>query len=107
VQAAEAGAEALRATPRGKLRVSAPVSFGSEYLVPAITEYLERYPEVTLELDLDDRMVDVVKEGFDAAIRVTHRLDDSGLVARFLQPNRRAGPEPYAAILRHLGRPTN
>ncbi|MGZ3183067.1 MAG: LysR family transcriptional regulator [Telluria sp.] len=86
VQAAEAGAEALRAAPRGKLRVSAPVSFGSEFLAAAVTEYLERYPDVTLELDLNDHIIDVVKDGFDAAIRITHGLDDSGLVARPLWP---------------------
>jgi DNA-binding transcriptional LysR family regulator len=86
VHAAEAGAEALRAAPRGKLRVSAPVSFGSDYLAPAVTEYLERYPDVSMELDLDDHVIDVVKDGFDAAIRITYKLDDSGLVARPLWP---------------------
>ncbi|HZX28345.1 MAG TPA: LysR family transcriptional regulator [Telluria sp.] len=85
VSAADASAEAMRATPRGRLRITAPVSFGAQWLAPAMTEYLERYPEVTLELELIDHIVDLVDEGFDAAIRIA-TLDDSTLVARPLWP---------------------
>jgi len=85
VAAADASAEAMRASPRGRLRITAPVSFGAQWLAPAMTEYLERYPEVTLELELIDRIVDLVDEGFDAAIRIA-TLDDSTLVAHPLWP---------------------
>jgi len=85
VQAAETGAEAMRATPRGKLKITAPVSFGSECLAPLMADYLDAYPEVSLELNLNDRLVDLVEEGYDAAIRIG-KLDDSGMVARPLQP---------------------
>lgn len=87
VRSAETDAEAMRLAPRGELRVSAPISFGALRLGPALAEYLAGYPEVGVELDLTDQVVDVVKEGFDAAIRVGP-LADSALVARRLQPYR-------------------
>ncbi|WP_426071527.1 LysR family transcriptional regulator [Janthinobacterium sp. DSP2-3-3] len=84
IAAAETGAEAMRATPRGKLKITAPVSFGSERIAPLLAEYLTAYPDVSLELNLNDRMVDLVEEGFDAAIRIG-ALQDSGMVARPLR----------------------
>jgi len=85
VQAAESGAEALRGAPRGQLKISAPVSFGAEWLSPAIAAYLEQYPDISVELGLNDRMVDLVEEGFDAAIRIGV-LGDSTMIARPLRP---------------------
>ncbi len=70
-----------QATPRGVLRVSAPLSFG--VLGPTVTEFLRRYPEVRVEIAFTDRMVDLVEEGVDVAIRVG-RLADSTLVSRNL-----------------------
>jgi DNA-binding transcriptional LysR family regulator len=87
IKAAESGAEAMRSTPRGTLRLSAPVSFGTLRLAPALTDYLALYPEVSLELNLNDRVIDLVEEGYDAAVRIGD-LEDSGLVARLLQPYR-------------------
>ncbi|MFZ4873832.1 LysR family transcriptional regulator [Janthinobacterium sp. Mn2066] len=84
IAAAETGAEAMRATPRGKLKISAPVSFGSERIAPLMADYLTAYPDVSLELNLNDRMVDLVEEGYDAAIRIGV-LEDSGMVARPLR----------------------
>jgi DNA-binding transcriptional LysR family regulator len=72
-----------QAAPRGRLRVSAPMSFGILHIGPAIREFLARYPEVELDLSLNDRFVDVVDEGFDLVIRVG-RLSDSSLIARKL-----------------------
>ncbi len=69
--------------PVGTLRVSAPVSFGSRYLAPALAAYVDRYPAVAVELELNDRQVNLVEEGFDIAIRIADRLDP-GLVARRL-----------------------
>ncbi|NVI81032.1 LysR family transcriptional regulator [Janthinobacterium sp. BJB401] len=85
IHAAERGAEAMRTAPRGKLKITAPVSFGSECIAPLMAEYLTAYPDVSLELNLNDRMVDLVEEGFDAAIRIG-KLEDSGMVARPLRP---------------------
>ncbi|UGQ45327.1 LysR family transcriptional regulator [Massilia endophytica] len=85
IQAAESGAEAMRGAPRGQLKISAPVSFGAEWLSPALTEYLALYPEIGVELSLNDRMVDLVEEGFDAAVRIGV-LGDSTMIARPLKP---------------------
>ncbi|MBX6322321.1 MAG: LysR family transcriptional regulator [Rhodospirillaceae bacterium] len=88
VEAAEAGLRSLAGGLSGLLRVAAPVSFGQRYLAPAVAEFLARHPRLTLELDLNDRFVDVVAEGIDVAVRIG-RLRDSSLVARKLAPVRR------------------
>ncbi len=67
--------------PRGKLRVSMP--YIPSFFLPVISRFMEQYPTVTLEVDLSDRLVDVVDEGFDAVIRVG-QLSDSRLTARSL-----------------------
>jgi DNA-binding transcriptional LysR family regulator len=84
VRQAETGAEAMRSGARGTLKVSAPVAFGSECLAPALADYLARHPEVAVDLELGPRVVDIIDEGFDAAIRIGV-LDDSSLVARPLR----------------------
>lgn len=87
VEAAEGLAAETRATPRGRLRINAPVTFGIHALSPKLPEYLGRYPEVTVELSITNRPVDVIDEGFDLVFRVGH-LTDSGLIARPLAPYR-------------------
>ncbi|WP_238191609.1 LysR family transcriptional regulator [Methylobacterium frigidaeris] len=86
-EAADALAEAVRAHPRGTLRINAPVTFGSHSLVPLLTRYLRECPEVEVDLSLTDRMVDPVEEGFEAVIRLGP-LVESSLVARPLAPYR-------------------
>ena len=81
--AAEALVSDLSTTPRGRLRVSAPVTFGACRLAPLVTQYLQSYPDVDVELTLTDRYVDVVEEGYDAAIRIG-RLKDTALAMREL-----------------------
>lgn len=73
--------------PRGLLRVSAPMSFGTMHLSRLVPRFLAAYPEVGLELELSDRAVDIVGEGYDMAIRIA-RLGDSTLVARLIAPVR-------------------
>lgn len=68
---------------RGKLRVSAPVWYGMSTLAPAIAAFLKEYPNVDIELELNDRYVDPVSEGFDVVIRIG-QLDDSTMIARKL-----------------------
>lgn len=80
LDSADTAASAMRATPRGTLRISAPVTLGSHLLVPALADYLGRHPEVKIALILNDRLVDLVDGGFDAAFRFG-RLADSGMVA--------------------------
>lgn len=71
------------AAPRGKLKVSAPRTFGDGELGRAIMEFVVSEPEISLELHLEDRFVDLVDEGFDVAIRIS-TLTDSSLIARRL-----------------------
>lgn len=102
-EAADACVDALRATPRGVLRIHAPVSFGSQRLAPALADFLKRYAEIEVDLALGDRMVDLIEEGYEAAIRIGP-LADSGLIAQPLQPYRMwlcASPD----YLAHAGTP--
>lgn len=93
----------LQAAPRGHLRVDAPTSFGVLHLIPAISGFLCRYPEIDIDLTLTDRFIDLVDEGVDVAIRIG-RLADSSLVARRIAPARRVicGSPGY---LEAFGRP--
>ncbi|WP_233870641.1 LysR family transcriptional regulator [Paraburkholderia adhaesiva] len=75
------------ATPRGRLRVTAPVMFTNECLIPAIAEYCESYPEVKLDIVATDAISDLVNDGFEAAIRIGP-LGNPDLVARPLKPYR-------------------
>ena len=75
---------AMRATPRGLLRVSAPLTLSLVCLSAEIPKFLDRYPEVSLDLQLDDRRIDIVREGFDVALRGSDKLEDSSLIARKL-----------------------
>ena len=74
----------LQQAPSGTLRVSAPMSLSLVRLSAAMPRFLQRYPQVSLDLNLEDRRIDIVKEGYDLAIRGTDRLEDSSLVARKL-----------------------
>jgi DNA-binding transcriptional LysR family regulator len=84
-EAADACAADLRVLPRGRLKIHSPVSFGTQRLAPALVRYLQRHPQVDVELTLADRAVDLVEEGYEAAIRIGN-LPDSGLIARELRP---------------------
>jgi len=84
VRAAELGAQVLRGAPRGKLRMTAPMNLGTLVVAPLLTEFLEAHPDIQAELSLNDRIVDLVDDGFDLALRVG-RLADSSLVARRLR----------------------
>ncbi|MCM2506054.1 LysR family transcriptional regulator [Aureimonas altamirensis] len=74
----------IKTTPSGTLRVSAPMTVTLTRLSAAIPEFLSRYPDLKLDLHLDDRRVDIIREGFDLAIRGSDNLEDSSLIARKL-----------------------
>lgn len=88
------------AEPRGLLRVAAPMSFGTMHLSPAIPDFLQRYPEVSLDLDLNDRRVDLISEGYDMALRIG-KLEDSSMIARRLAPLDRVICASPAYLERH------
>lgn len=80
---ADAMVSAMQDAPKGELRVSAPVSFGTRVLAPAVASFLRDYPDIGVHMVLDDRFVELVAEGYDLAIRVGE-LPDSSLRARKL-----------------------
>lgn len=73
---------------KGRLRVSCPRPMGQRYLVPLLVEFTQRYPQVEVVLSVEDRMVDLIAEQIDVAIRVAH-LEDSSLIARKLADSSR------------------
>ena len=88
VEEAERSAEGERTRPSGRLVVSAPLGFGRLHVSPVMSAYLARYPEVTAELRLSDRMINLIEDGVDLAVRIGH-LGDSTLVARHVGEMRR------------------
>jgi DNA-binding transcriptional LysR family regulator len=88
VEEAESAAEGERIRPGGRLVVSAPNGFGRLHVSPVMSAYLKRYPEVSADLRLSDRMINLVEEGVDLAVRIGH-LPDSTLVARHVGEMRR------------------
>jgi DNA-binding transcriptional LysR family regulator len=87
IEEAEAAAAADTVEPRGTLRLNAPLSFGFREISPALAEFARLYPALIIDIGLNDRVIDLVEEGWDLAIRIG-RLKDSALVARKLAPIR-------------------
>jgi DNA-binding transcriptional LysR family regulator len=112
VEEAEGSAQDQRTRPSGRLVVSAPLGFGRLHVSPVMSTYLTRHPDVSAELRLSDRMINLVEDGVDLAVRIGH-LADSSLVARHVGEMRRivvaspgylrqhGAPETPAAIASH------
>lgn len=90
--------------PTGNLRINAPMSFGTMHLSPAVADFMALYPDLNVQLELNDRFVDIVAEGFDLTVRIAAADDETNLVDFRICPVRRvicASP----ALLRKVGRP--
>lgn len=108
-QDAEDAVSELQGEPRGLLKILAPMSFGQLHISPLIPHFLERYPQVQVDLVLDDRPLNLIEEGFDLAIRAGV-LPDSSLIARRLASLRSAvccSPKYYERHQEQLKTPSN
>jgi DNA-binding transcriptional LysR family regulator len=103
VEEVEATLADEQAALKGSLRITAPMSFGQLHLMPAIDAFFNQHPALQLDLDLSDRHINLVEEGFDLALRIS-RLEDSSLIARRLAPVRRVTVASPAYLQQH-GRP--
>lgn len=81
-QGVDAVAE-LQGEPQGQLKISVPMSFGIRHISPYITEFLQRYPNLRVDIQLDDQIVDIVSQGLDMAIRIDN-MPNSTLIAKRL-----------------------
>jgi DNA-binding transcriptional LysR family regulator len=97
---AEAAASAGSARPRGTIRLTCSINFGVRHVSPAIAEFLARYPEVSFDVSLSDRIVDLVDEGFDLAIRIG-AAGGERVVARKLGETRLVACAAPAYLERH------
>ncbi|SCA58219.1 Transcriptional regulator [Candidatus Terasakiella magnetica] len=86
-QEAELAITRLQDEPRGQLKISAPVSFGVKHLGKPLTAFATQYSDLSIDIQLNDRFVDIVDEGFDLAIRIGH-LSDSSLIAKKIGSSR-------------------
>lgn len=103
LQEAEAEAAADKLVVRGLLRVNVPVSFGTSEIAPILNDLSKVHPDLTIDLGVNDRLVDLVEEGWDLAIRIG-RLQDSPMIARRLAPCHMAVCASPAYLKKH-GRP--
>lgn len=102
---AEAESELCQETQRpfGLLRINAPVSFGQLHLSPLITAYQNAYPDVIVEIELSDRSIDLVEEGFDLALRIAGQITDTLVARRLVSIRLVTAAAP--AYLKQFGRP--
>lgn len=105
IEEAEDAISSLSGDPRGTLRIAATVSFGRVEILPRINEFMRSHPHIKVEVELTDRHVNLIDEGFDVAIQWREQMNEPNIVARKLCVNRRiicAAPE----YLEEHGTPT-
>ena len=71
----------LQSTPQGKIKISAPVTYGERHIIPLINQFLIQYPQIEIQVQLSNQRIDLIEEGYDLAIRLG-QLDDSSLIAK-------------------------
>ncbi len=106
VAAADVAVRQLQAEPKGTLRINAPMSFGTLHLARAIAHFMQRYPDIQIQLSLNDRFVDLMEEGFDVTLRIAEIKSDESLVVQEITPVHRvlcASPD----YLKARGTPTH
>jgi DNA-binding transcriptional LysR family regulator len=86
LEEAEQAVSHLQTQPRGRLRINAPMTFGTMYLTPALADFLRDYPQVQMELILNDRLIDPIEEGFDLTVRIAMPQPTASLRVQPLTP---------------------
>ncbi|MEM6839217.1 MAG: LysR family transcriptional regulator [Cyanobacteria bacterium P01_C01_bin.120] len=86
VAEAELAVSNLQTQPQGRLRLNAPMTFGTRYLAPLIAQFVQQYPDLQVELSLSDRFVDPIAEGFDVTLRIAQPPHLTNLVVHELAP---------------------
>jgi DNA-binding transcriptional LysR family regulator len=89
LEEAEQAVSQLHEEPKGTLRINAPMSFGTMHLAPAIADFMLKYPDLRVQLTLDDRLVDPIQEGFDLLVRIAEPPDSAALIVHSIAPARR------------------
>lgn len=89
IEEAEQAIAQLHAEPRGRLRVNAPMSFGTMHLAPALADFLVQYPALQVQLTLNDRFIDPIEEGFDVTVRIAEPQQAASLIVHLLAPAQR------------------
>ena len=100
LEEADLAATRLQAEVRGLLRINAPMSFGTLHLARAVADFMEKYPDLRIQLLLSDQQVDPVQEGFDVTLRIAD-LPASSMIARRIAPARRAICASPSYLARH------
>ncbi|WP_318519881.1 LysR family transcriptional regulator [Photobacterium leiognathi] len=90
--------------PKGTLKISCPVWFGKHYLKDVFSAYLTRYPDVVIDLDMSDKAIDVIGDGYDLVIRASAKLDESSLICKRIYSSRICTVASPEYIAKH-GRP--
>jgi len=86
LEEAERSVTQLHGEPRGRLRVNAPMSFGTMHLAPALADFLVQYPDLQVQLTLSDRFIDPIEEGFDVTVRIAEPQQTASLIVHSLAP---------------------
>ncbi len=89
LEEAERSVMQLHGEPRGRLRVNAPMSFGTMHLAPALADFLVQYPDLQVQLTLNDRFIDPIEEGFDVTVRIAEPQQTASLIVHSLAPAQR------------------
>jgi DNA-binding transcriptional LysR family regulator len=84
LEEAERSITQLHEEPKGRLRVNAPMTFGTLHLAPALADFLAQYPDLQLQLTLNDRFIDPLEDGFDVTIRISQPPTSSSLISHFI-----------------------
>ncbi|GAB4226639.1 MAG: LysR family transcriptional regulator [Elainellaceae cyanobacterium] len=106
LEEAELAVSQLQEEPKGTLRINAPMSFGTIHLAPAVAEFMTKYPDLQVQLTLNDRFIDPIEEGFDVTIRIAELTEASTLIVQPIAPVKRVVCASPVYLAKH-GTPTH